>query len=438
MEYVLALDLGSSSIKAEAFGPGALPLGHVRVTPVQRDKELWVQSIQEAAASAIKQLQTQVTGKAKAMVFSAAMHQIMAVDARGIPLTPVWSWDDQRAQQEAQEWIQRRDARHWWQNTGTPLLPLNPFFKLQWLRQHDPGIWERSAWFCSPKEFLLWQWFGIKVLDYSLASASGLMQSGKGNWYAPALDALSIDPDRLSELVPPEVAINVNPDHCGFQLTKNFKVYPGGSDGTLANLGCGSLAIDTAVLTIGTSGAYRINASLEHSAIGTNYFHYHQTLYRKVSGGATNNGGNAFQSGWKWLGKKELPAHTWQELFTRAAKRYHYQPIGRLLKPYFLGERAPIALNSALPSLEGGTSVKDYEEATWLIAEGVLRNLMAIQSEIHQWTPLPEYTYLSGGFFKLPGMSELAAALWPTPVRTVDTEDVSTRGAYLLIQDQVE
>src|SRR6185436_2160384 len=67
-----------------------------------------------------------------AISVSTGMHVLMAVDDRGRPLTPLLTWADGRAREEAR-WLRGSGhARTLHALTGTPVHPMSPLTKLMW------------------------------------------------------------------------------------------------------------------------------------------------------------------------------------------------------------------------------------------------------------------------------------------------------------------
>src|SRR5699024_12696797 len=63
------------------------------------------------------------------------------------------------------------------------------------------------------KEYVLEKWFGKRVIDYSMASATGFFNVEELKWEASALELAGIREEQLSEIVPPtEVLTGINPE----------------------------------------------------------------------------------------------------------------------------------------------------------------------------------------------------------------------------------
>jgi gluconokinase len=79
---------------------------------------------------------------------------------------------------------------------------MSPLVKLVWLRNDHPELFERTAKFISIKEFVFYRFFQQYVVDYSIASATGLLNLKALAWDEEALEVAGIRSAQLSELVP--------------------------------------------------------------------------------------------------------------------------------------------------------------------------------------------------------------------------------------------
>ncbi len=172
---------------------------------------------------------------------------------------PSITWADSRAA----DWAERI-KRDWgglaiYQRTGTPIHPMSPLAKLVWLRRERPEVFARAARFVGIKEYVFFRLFGRYVVDYSIASATGLFELSRLDWDAGALELAGITPERPPEPVPttfhlaglaPELAREL-----GLLPTTPFVV--GANDGVLSNLGVKAIGPGEVAVTIGTSGAMR-------------------------------------------------------------------------------------------------------------------------------------------------------------------------------------
>ncbi len=79
---------------------------------------------------------------------------------------------------------------------------MSPLVKLMWFKECAPDVFKRAYKFISIKEYVLYQWFHQYVVDYSIASATGLFSLQTFDWDEEILTFLGIERSQLSSLVP--------------------------------------------------------------------------------------------------------------------------------------------------------------------------------------------------------------------------------------------
>ena len=239
---VLALDVGSSSVRACAYdergresGPGAqwtysAHLGRDGSAEFDPD---------ELLAAARAALEGAGEGH-DALGISCFMHSLLLLDERDRPLTPVLLWQDRRAVGQAEELAERLDERAVHARTGCAFHPSFWPAKLAWLRSE--GLLEKARHAVSFADYLFLALTGELHTTLSTASGSGLLDLRARRWDEQLLGELGVD----EALLPP-----LGDDPAG-------TTYPPLADGPCSNLGAGCTSADRAALNIGTSGALRI------------------------------------------------------------------------------------------------------------------------------------------------------------------------------------
>ena len=110
---IAAVDIGTSSTRALLFDD-ALFTGHAASVeyalrhPEPGAAELDPMEVMNAVVECIHGLTLKTSRKIECVALSSAMHSLLAVDGHGVPLTPVYTWADNRAaqiQSTGQEWL---------------------------------------------------------------------------------------------------------------------------------------------------------------------------------------------------------------------------------------------------------------------------------------------------------------------------------------------
>lgn len=339
---VLGVDVGTTSAKVTAFDADGREHGHGEVEYPLHDPAPGhaVQDPDQVVAATLGAVrvaaeQARAAGAEVAgLSLSAAMHGLVALDAHDRPLTPLMTWADTRAWEQAERLRAEHPELHG--RTGTPLHPMAPVAKLRWLAEHEPETMAAARRFVGVKELALHALTGEWAIDHSMASGTGLLAIRELDWDAEALEIAGVDAGRLA---PPVAAKHVFELTADVGLPRGTPVVAGAGDGPLANLGVGAVRPGVAACSIGTSGALRVMVEQPATDPEGRVFCYALTPGRWAVGGAINNGGVVLG----WAGEAlapDLGEHAEDELLALAAE-VPAGSEGLIMLPYLLSERAP-------------------------------------------------------------------------------------------------
>jgi gluconokinase len=271
---VLALDVGTSSVRAHVFDASAEESGDParRDYAGETDPDALVRATREALEEAHGSDDVDAVGA------SCFGHSLLALDAHGRPLTPVLGWRDTRSAQSAQ-WLARRldpEAVH--ARTGCPLHTSFWPAKLAWLAETEPDVFRAATRFVSFGEYLYMQLLCSNdvSVSVSLASGTGMLDVGRGGWDQELLEAVAVDEAKLPPI--------------GDQPLGEW--HPPRIDGACSNLGAGCVGRTRAALMVGTSGALRTLYETDVAQPRAGLFLYRLDARRVVEGGALSDGGN--------------------------------------------------------------------------------------------------------------------------------------------------
>ncbi|HEX5057428.1 MAG TPA: gluconokinase [Gammaproteobacteria bacterium] len=436
MDYILALDIGSTNIKAVAFDEAAMPAGDASIPCsflINEQHRQWQEQdpvkIFEAVTHCAAEVQKRLRGKPVAVALSSAMHSLIALDKNDSPLTRCMSWADLRGSAVANALRDTSPGRDIYRKTGTPVHPMSPLIKIAWLRQRQPEVFGQAAMFLGIKEFIVARLFGRKLVDYSIASASGLFDIFNYDWYRPALDFAGVGAERLPAPVDSLHRLE-GLDTKGASMMGIPSDTPwiiGASDGCLANLGALVFSEQDAVVTLGTSAALRRQTTQAVDDPLGRVFNYilHRGCY--ISGGASNNGGNLTQ----WFAKS-LCAESDLEQLLAAVARVEPGAEGLLFLPFILGERAPLWDPDVTGAFLGVRAHHTRAHFLRAVLEGMLLNLHEIGRVLTAVAgPIPRL-HLNGGLARSGIIAQMLADVFGVPVSINRSEEASARGAAVL------
>jgi gluconokinase len=237
MPRVLAIDVGTSSVRAQVFDSDAREGEPAkRRYPGETDPARIVALVRETVDEAAAGQDYDAVGG------SCFGHSLLALDEDGRPLTEILGWRDTRSA-DAAEWLARRvdpDVVH--TRTGCHVHTSYWPAKLAWLAGDRPEIWRATRKFVSFGDYVYGELLGRPVpVSTSMASATGLFDLHARAWDQELLETLDVEEDRLPQIS--DEAID------GW--------FPALLDGACSNLGAGCVTRERAALMIGTSGAFR-------------------------------------------------------------------------------------------------------------------------------------------------------------------------------------
>ncbi len=444
---VVGVDIGTTSTKAVVFDTDGRVVAHHAVeyplltpTPAaaEQDPEQICQAVLTAIREAVRKSRA-APGDVVCVAFSAAMHSVIAVDGAGRPLTRSITWADSRATEWAERIKNDWDGLAIYQRTGTPIHPMSPLAKLVWLRREQPDVFARAARFIGIKEYVFFRLFKRYVVDYSIASATGLFNLSQLDWDAGALEVAGVTPERLAEPVPttfhlaglePELAREL-----GLLPTTPFVV--GANDGVLSNLGVNAIGPGEVAVTIGTSGAMRAVVDRPLTDPSGRTFCYALTDRHWVIGGPVNNGGIVF----RWV-RDELTASAVEtarrlgidpyEVLTRIAERVKPGAEGLLFHPYLAGERAPLWNANLRGSFFGLAMHHHKEHLIRAVLEGVIFNLYSILPAVEALIGPTQTMKATGGFARSGLWRQMMADIFNREVVVPESFESSCLGAAVL------
>ncbi len=438
MNYIIGIDIGTSGTKVVAFShegdivgnayesyePVAAPPGRHELSP-----EVLFRAFENALSSLLVQLQGK--GNLTAISFSAAMHSLLLIGKDHQPISNLITWADLRSRDQARELRNSELGLELYRLSGTPIHPMTPLTKIIWFREMQQELFQRTIRFISIKEYIVFRLTGKYLVDYSIASATGLFDIYRLQWNPQALSLAGIQPGQLSE---PVTTTHIEPVDFVFSngTILQTKLVLGASDGCLANLGSNAVHPGDVSLTIGTSGAVRMISSKPNYDPKSRIFNYILTPELYVSGGPINNGGVLL----KWYTEnflgKEVDDGADFETFVNEALQVEAGCKGLIFLPYIQGERAPVWDADAKGVFFGVTSEHRQVHFMRSIIEGICFALLDVSQSLEETLGPINGVYASGGFVKSPAWVQVLSDVLGKKINITDTADASSIGAAML------
>jgi gluconokinase len=383
---VLALDVGSSSVRAQRFDRHGDAKGKLQ-------QEAYVTGDPDEVAAAVRR----VLAADEPDATSCFAHSLVAVDGNWNALTPILGWRDTRSAGAAEELARRLDAAKVHARTGAFLHPSYWPAKLAWLAATEPEIFRRAAWFVSFADYLR----GAPETSLSMASSSGLLDLRTHEWDGELLATLGIDRERLPQIADVPVWV----------------------DAACSNAGAGCTGRDRAALMVGTSGAFRVLYESERPRPKPGLFLYLADERHVVEGGALSDGGNLYD----WL--ERTLADTSGSLADRDPRDH-----GLVFLPFLGGERSTGWNAHARGSIHGltfSTTPLDVRQAAY---EGVAFRFAAIADLL---PGVSEVVATGGALLRDRDWVQIMADALARPVAVSGVPEASLRGAAVLALERL-
>jgi gluconokinase len=283
---IVALDVGSSSVRSVAYGEdGTAEPGDAHLPYTSQDADELV----DACLAVLGQ-----AGEGDALAISCFWHSLVALDEHDRPVTPILTWRDMEDEPPA------LDPAAYHRRTGCFLHPSYWPAKLA-------GLSARR--YVSFADYLLLRLTGELVTSVSMASGTGIFDPNRLTWDEETLDAVGADVAQLTPISDEQVA----------------GVWPALGDGACSNVGSGCVERGRAAVTIGTSAAARVVYETSSAEPKPGIFLYRLDDSRFCEGGALSDGGNLY---------------AWLEHTLREAGPTDVLNHGLTFLPFLGGERA--------------------------------------------------------------------------------------------------
>jgi len=400
---ILALDVGTSSVRAQVFEAEA-DEGDLarRDYPGESDPARIVELVREVLGQATGAEGYDAAGS------SSFGHSLLALDGAGRPLTPVLGWRDTRSADAADLLLRRLDNAAVHARTGCQIHTSYWPAKLAWLAQEEPEVFRSAHRFVSFCDYLYAQLIGREVpTGISIASATGLVDLSTRTWDEELLEMLGLDAERLPEISDAQID--------GW--------YPALFDGACSNLGAGCVTRGCAALMVGTSGAIRLVYETDRPQPRPALFLHWVDETRVVEGGSLSDGGNLHY----WLNQVLKDA-------TGSLAGRDPDSHGLTFLSLLGGERSPGWHQHAKGAVHGLT----FETTPLDLRQAGLEGVAFRFAEIAElMPPLDEIVVTGGALLRDPDWVQIMADALGRPVTTSGVKEASLRGAAVVVLERL-
>ncbi|MBX3739275.1 MAG: FGGY-family carbohydrate kinase [Candidatus Didemnitutus sp.] len=375
---------------------------------VEQDGEEWwrlvIRLFQEAEAAGV------ATEKIRAITVSASSSCLVCVGERGELLRPIIMVNDRR-------------HRHF-EASGTPVM----IQRMRWLAHTEPEIHQRTAWFLSPNDFLIYRMTGVAATDPLNAEKFG---------YDPRCSQyVGCGADELRRL-PGVLAVGsavaeLHEDVASlFRVGRGTKVFVSSYDAVVSVIGSGAVEVGDLCDVSGTVTSIRmVSTATSQHPTGAIFTQSAPVPGLTYVGGSTNLGGGLIE----WLKTTFYPPH--EHVYEHIDADVRDLPPDQcplIFLPYLLGERAPLWDSDARGvffGLERSHGRRHFARATLEGAALMGRSLIEEIVAVHGTRP--RRIRLSGGLSRLGAASQIKADVYGQPLEVVAEFESTVMGSFLL------
>lgn len=433
-EYLVGVDLGTSSCKAVAFdmtgrrlaaGRAGYPTSMPQDRAARQDPESWW----TALCRSVTMVTARLGSGCRGIGLSGQIGTHLLADEAGTPLADAWTWQDGRAADlltELDTIVDPRQLAHDLE-TWLPAGAAWPLPRLLWVKKTYPELLSRAQRILQPKDLLIHRLTGEFSTDAS--SWRGLAHPD-GHVHHAALDALGIDiivppiqdPTDFAGTLLPHVAEELG-------LLPSTPVFVGWNDFNCALVGTGVVDEGDTFDIAGTSEHIGVLSAQASTDSDVNSVRYDAAANPGtfVHYGVTSNGGSVAA----WLQSTLLgPESTSAELADRATHS-SAGAEGLAFVPYLQGERSPIWNAKATGAYVGLRVTHTTEDLLRAGLEGVAYNLRQIRDVMTLFNR-SRAMRASGGPATMALWNQIKASVLDTQVAVMQEADSAALGAVVL------
>ena len=440
-EYILGLDIGTSSVRAALFDhrgqmvPETLAhLTYVGQGTPNFDADALLAHVCSVVDKALD-LSAEAKGEVTHVASCAFWHSLVGVDEKGRPTTKVLTWADTRSREYTGALRRNLDEAEVHARTGARFHSSFWPSKLLHLRNEFPEVWNGTACWLSLSDFVFFRLCDATTTSVSMASATGIFDQRKCEWDTELLAFLNLSEDKL----PTIAAAEADP----FGLTrssqrrwprlKNAQWFPAIGDGAANNIGSGCTAKSRAALMVGTSGAMRVAYRGDPPAkLPSGLWCYRIDGQRVIIGGALSDGGGLYA----WL-KKNLHVELSDSAIGAEMARRGAETHGLTVMPFFFGERSTGYNENARGSIIGLNASHDAIDILQAAMEGVAFRFAEILDQLNEVAATNEIVVSGGALEHSPVWTQMIADVLGRDLLVSVEPEASLRGAVLLALESI-
>src|SRR5689334_21302713 len=437
--YWMGVDVGTGGTRALLIDARGKEVAAVTAPheDMQMEQPLWAEQRPEDWAQAAVQAIRGVLARAGAsgedvrgIGLSGQMHGLVILDRDNSVIRPALIWCDQRSQPQVDFINARLGSDKVLEYTANPVLTGFTLPKLLWVRDHEPGHFDRVRKMLLPKDYVRYTLTGEFASEVSDASGTAVFDVVRRRWSFDMMDGLGLDRGILPGCAESsEVSGGISAEAAARTWLKaGTPVVGGGGDQAASAVGNGIVESGVVSCTLGTSGVvFAHMEKVAYDPLGRVHTFCHAVRDKWHVMGVTQGAGLSLQ----WLRNQLAPGAAYDSLTAEAAAA----PAGSqglFWLPYLMGERTPHLDPQARGGWIGLTAKHTRADLIRSVIEGVSYSQKDCLEVIRELGVPVASVRASGGGARSAFWRQILADVFGTRVARLETQEGSAYGAALL------
>lgn len=438
MAYFMGIDVGTSSVKSlimdgEGTEIGSASRKYEVLKPQMNYAEQDPEEIWEAVKGTLLELSARYpkeTAQLKGISYSGQMHGLVLVDGDGKPVCNMIIWQDRRSVDQREKIYSLVPFEEFNRVTLNQLSPGYLIMSLMWVKEHAREIYDRSALFLLPKDYIRFRMCGTFGTDMSDASAAVIFDTAKKCWPWDVIERLELRKELFPECHESTETAGVITRACAEEcgLPEGVPVLYGGGDTLMHEIGTGMIDEGRPwVSNIGTACQVTcvMGRPVYDEQFRTNTFCcVKEELWMLMAVGMC--GGSAM----KWM-QGILGVSAFEDL-NRMAEQVRPGSDGVVFLPYLSGTRCPENDPLSKGIYFGLSLDHGREHLVRSTMEGVVYSLRSDLDLLEELTQKkPETMIASGGGARGRLFLQMQADIFKKPIYTTKSAEQSCLGAAM-------
>jgi len=437
MKHFIGIDLGTQSMKGILLAPDGRLLStktasyypdFPRANWCEQDAAAWENALAEIVPAMVQEAGIS-PADVGALGFASQCGGLVPVGRDGRPVRKAILWLDRRAEPQCdaiRSQITDDECLHLIGSSMTSTLRAP---KILWMRDNEPELYEKTAWFLEVGEYMVYHLTGALTSDFAHTSITALFDVGRKEWSQRMLDITGIDPDKLGKVMAAaDVAGTLLPERAkALGLSEQTAVVVGSGDQHAGSIGSGLVGPGQILNIMGTSeivaGAFDHPVYDEVKLLKT-HLHVDPTLWQ-IEQGSLISGACV-----RWY--VDNVARMGYDELNEAAAKVPAGSDGLVFFPALSGSNSPVINGYARGMFFGLTMSHTLPHMTRALYEG---NSYAFRDNIERLVALGMTdcrVIATGGGTRSSLWMQIKADLIGMPIQVVDNPEPTALGAAML------